>query len=132
MLGSVPRSKRRSQFLRTGGRLPRAAGSLGVLQNAMSALDQLLSELTRSKKKAAGSYCDAIVGHLTDAGIETTAFTGLFDDHRLANDYNTEVMDNQAPIAAEAEKLKDVIRNKIVGSSAIAERIRHYASLVQR
>ncbi|MGO4175962.1 hypothetical protein [Bosea sp. TAF32] len=28
------------------------------------ALDQLLSELTRIKKKAAGSYCDAVTGHL--------------------------------------------------------------------
>jgi DNA helicase HerA-like ATPase len=95
--------------------------SMGVLQNAMSALDQLLSELTRLKKKAAGSYCDAVTGHLADIDIDTEAFEALFVEHRQANEYNTEVMNNQAAIAAEAEKLKDGIRAKIVGGSNAAE-----------
>nr|WP_245309083.1 DUF87 domain-containing protein [Bradyrhizobium retamae] len=98
-----------------------AAASLGSLQNAMSALDQLLSELTKIKKKAAGSYCDAVTGHLANTDIDTTAFDRLFTSHRSANDYNTEVMNNQAVIAAEAEKLKDAIRSKIVGGRDTAE-----------
>lgn len=97
------------------------AASMGALQNAMSALDQLLSELTKIKKKAAGSYCDAVTGHLADTEIDTAAFEALFADHRAANDYNTEVMNNQAPIAAEAEKLKDAIRGKISDESGQAE-----------
>jgi hypothetical protein len=98
-----------------------AAVSMNALQNAMSALDQLLSELTKIKKKAAGSHCDAVTGHLADTDIDTAAFEALFENHRLVNDFNTEVMNNQAAIAAEAEKLKDAIRDKIVGGNATAE-----------
>lgn len=98
-----------------------AAASLGSLQNAMSALDQLLSELTKVKRKFAGSYCDAIVGHLADSDIDTAAFEALFKTHRTVDQYNQDVMGNQAAIAAEAEKLKDAIRIKIVGGSDTAE-----------
>lgn len=98
-----------------------ASASIGSLQHAMSALDQLISELTRIKRKAAGSYCDAITGHLVDVGIDTTAFNALFSSHRLVNDYNTEVLNNQAAVAAEAEKLKDDIRAKLISSSTTAE-----------
>lgn len=98
-----------------------AAASLGSLQNAMSAIDQLLSELTKIKKKAAGSYCDAVAGHLAGTDIDTAAFEALFTAHRSANDYNTEVLNNQAAIAAEAESLKDAIRIKIVGGSDTGE-----------
>jgi len=97
------------------------AASMGAFQNSMSALDQLLTELTKIKKKAAGSYCDAITGHLAGTGIDTTAFTALFAAHRSANDYNTEVMNNQAAIATEAETLKDAIRANIVGGSGAEE-----------
>lgn len=98
-----------------------ASASIGSLQHAMSALDQLLSELTRIRRKAAGSHCDAITGHLVNAGIDTTAFKALFSSHRPVNDYNTEVMNNQAAVAAEAEKLKDAIRAKLISSSTTAE-----------
>jgi len=97
------------------------ASSMGSLQNAMSALDQLLTELTRVKKKAAGSYCDAVAGHLAATGIDVTAFVALFASHRGANDYNTEIINNQAAIAAEAEKLKNAIRTKIVWGSETAD-----------
>ncbi|APH55104.1 Nucleotidyltransferase [Granulibacter bethesdensis] len=94
-----------------------AAVSMNALQNAMSALDQFLSELTKIKKKAAGSHCDAVTGHLADTDIDIAAFKASFENHRLVNDFNTEVMNNQAAIAAEAEKLKDAIRGKIVGGN---------------
>ncbi len=87
----------------------------------MSALDQLLSELTKVKRKFAGSYCDAIVGHLADSDIDTAAFEVLFKTHRSVDQYNQDVMGNQAAVAAEAEKLKDAIRIKIVGGSDTTE-----------
>lgn len=98
-----------------------AAASFGTLQSGMSALDQILSELTKIKKKAAGSYCDAVLGHLEGTGIDTSDFEALFTDHRTANDYNTEVMNNQAAIEEESEKLKDQIRAKLVAGSGTAE-----------
>ena len=98
-----------------------AASSIGSLQHAMSMLDQLLSELPRIRRKAAGSYCDAVTGYLADAGIGTAAFVTLFSSHRLVSDYNTEVMENQAAIAREAEKLKDAIRGKLICNSTTAE-----------
>lgn len=97
------------------------AARMSALQNAMSALDQLLAELSKIKKKAAGSYCDAVVGHLAETGIDATTFAALFEAHRAANDYNTEVMNNQAEIAKEAEALKDAIRVKIVGGNNPAD-----------
>ena len=100
-----------------------ASASMGSLQNALSALDQLLSELTRIKRKAAGSYCDAVIGHLANAGIDTVAFKALFSNHRLVNDYNTEVMNNQAAVAAEAEKLKEAVRAKLLSGSATADAV---------
>ena len=98
-----------------------AATSMGSLQNAMSALDQLLTELTRIKKKAAGSHCDAVVGHLADTGIATEVFGALFTAHRAADNYNTDVINNQAAIVTEAERLKNEIRVKIASGSGIAE-----------
>lgn len=97
------------------------ATSMASLQNAMSALDQLASELPRIKRKSAGSYCDAIVGHLANTGISTAIFEGLFKAHRHVDQYNQDVMANQAAIYAEAEKLKDAIRVKIVGGSEAGE-----------
>jgi len=94
---------------------------LHMLQNAMSALDALLSELTSIKKKAAGSYCDAVIGHLDGTTIDTSAFANLFTSHRLADKYNTEVMNNQAAVAIEAEKLMSAVRELIIGESSVAE-----------
>lgn len=98
-----------------------AAASMGALQNAMSALDQLSSELTKVKRRFAGSYCDAIVGHLVDTDINTAAFEALFTGHRSVNQYNQDVMGNQAAVAVEVDKLRDAIRAKIVGGSDAAE-----------
>ncbi len=95
--------------------------NVGTLQNAMSALDQLLIELAKIKKKAAGSYCDAVIGHLDSTGIDTAAFTALFVAHRVVDNYNTEVINNQAVIATEADRLKGAIRSKIVDKSGTTE-----------
>lgn len=103
-----------------GGNVNTAVG-IGALQNAMSALDQLSGELTKIKKKSAGSYCDAIAGHLAATDISTDDFEALFADHRLVNDFNTEVMNNQAAIAVEAEKLRNAIRAKIVDGDEAVE-----------
>ena len=103
-----------------GGNATAAAG-VGALQNAMSALDQLLIELTKVKRKFAGSYCDAITGHLAGTDIDIAAFEALFAAHRTVDQYNQDVMANQAAIATEAEKLKEKIRAKIAAGSGIAE-----------
>lgn len=95
--------------------------NLNALQNAMSSVDQLLNEMPSVKRKAAGSYCDAIVGHLNASGIDTAAFNSLFDDHRTVDKFNTEVMGNQADIAVESENLKDEIRKLIVTAGGSVE-----------
>lgn len=87
----------------------------------MSALSALLSELTSIKRKAAGSYCDAVLGHLNGATIDTSAFASLFTSHRLADKFNTEVMGNQTTVATEAEKLMNAVRELIIGDSGLAE-----------
>lgn len=93
------------------------AANIGRLQNALSSIDQLLSELTKMKRKSAGSYCDAIIGHLGGSGIDTGAFKALFASHRSANDFNTEVVANQNEIYASAEALRGAVKSKIVESS---------------
>ncbi|HRK04435.1 MAG TPA: DUF87 domain-containing protein [Chlorobiota bacterium] len=88
--------------------------TVGRLQNALSSLDQLLNELSKLKRKSAGSHCDAITGHLLGLGISVTTFEDLFKSHRNVDSYNTEVVPNQAEIGAEAEELRDVIKSKLV------------------
>ena len=91
------------------------------LQNALSSIAQLMTELASLKRKGAGSYCDAICGHLDGSGIELDAFKELFADHKNINQYNTEVMANQDKIATAAEALRAVIRSKIVTIGASDE-----------
>lgn len=98
-----------------------SVSNIGRLQNALSAIDQLLSELTKIKRKSAGSYCDAIVGHLNESGVDTAAFIALFDTHRRVNDFNTEVIVNQNEIYAAAEGLRDAVKCKIVEGGGIGE-----------
>lgn len=95
--------------------------SVGRLQNALSSLDQLLTELSKLKRKSAGSYCDAITGHLKGSGIAVTVLESLFTSHRGVNDYNTEVVGNQAEIADEAEKLRTAIKSKLVETQRIGD-----------
>ena len=95
--------------------------SAAMPQNAMSSIDQLLSELTSIKKKSSGSYCDAIIGHLQNSGIDTSTFNGLFATHRMVDKFNTEILNNQASIATEADVLKNKIRELIAGAAGTAE-----------
>jgi uncharacterized protein len=99
-----------------GGDAEKAA-NLGRLQNAMSSLDVILGELSRIKRKDAGSHCDAVVGHLRGSEIDTTSFAAQFVDHRSVDRYNTEVIDNQAEIAEIAEALKGEIRSIITSTA---------------
>ena len=87
------------------------------LGNALSAIDHLSSELPKVKRKSAGSYCDAICGHLADSGISTEALKELFVSHRQADKFNTEILDNQAGIADELEALRERIRGALSGDS---------------
>lgn len=93
---------------------PTAAAGTSRLQNALSSIDSLQTELSRLKRKSAGSYCDAITGHLSGTGIDVQLLITQFVSHRSVNDYNTEVVNNQAQISEEADKLRSVIKSKIV------------------
>jgi len=98
--------------------IAKAGGIAGIatvnaLQNALSSVEQLLADIVGMKRKSAGSYCDAILGHLSGGNIDTTAFAALFADHRQANQYNTEVVANQAEIIAAAETLKATLKGEL-------------------
>ena len=91
--------------------------SVSKLQNAMTSIDHLLADLQELKRKSAGSYCDAILGHLANSGIDGSEFRQLFAEHRQVNQYNTEVMANQAQIFDAAESLRSAIRAQISATS---------------
>jgi hypothetical protein len=95
--------------------------TVGRFQNALSSLDHLLTELSKLKRKSAGSYCDAITGHLKGSSIAVTAFQGLFTSHRGVDNFNTEIVGNQAEIADEAEKLRTEIKSKLVETQHIGD-----------
>lgn len=101
-----------------GGAATKAV-AVNRLQSALSSIGQLLTDLAGLKRKSAGSYCDAIVGHLADSGIDVAAFKALFVEHRQMDRYNTEVVANQADIATAADALRAAIKSQIVSSGAI-------------
>ena len=94
-----------------------AVVSVTKLQNALSSIDQLRTDLHSLKRKSAGSYCDAICNHLSDSKIDVSAFEKLFIIHRCQDKYNTEVMDNQAEIASALNTLETKIKRQILTSS---------------
>lgn len=103
-----------------GGDAARAR-SVNRLQNALSSLDVLESELPRLRRKSAGSYCDAVTGHLDGLGIEVAELESLFTAHRTVDKYNTELVANQATIADAVEGLRTQIRVELARSSHQAE-----------
>jgi hypothetical protein len=97
--------------------------NLNTLQSALSSIEKLLSDLQKIQRKSAGSYCDLIVGYLADSDIDTANFEALFAGHKAITGFNQEVLANAAQIEAEARKLQDEIRAKIVGDSHAAETV---------
>ena len=97
------------------------AVAVNRLQNALSSIDQLLTDLASLKRKSAGSYCDAICGHLAGSGIDVAAFEALFVEHKKKDHFNTEVVANQADIDTVADALRTAIKLKIVASDATHE-----------
>jgi len=95
--------------------------SVGRLQNALSSLDVLVTELSGLKRKSAGSYCDAITGHLDGSGIDVATFEGLFSSHRTVNSFNTEVVVNQAGILDETEILRATIKAMLLERQSVGE-----------
>jgi len=98
-----------------------AATGANSLQNALSSIDQLLTDLASLKRKSAGSYCDAILGHLTSSGIDTTALAALFATHRTVDRYNTEIVGNQAEIFASCENLRSLIRDRLTAVAGASD-----------
>lgn len=106
--------------------IAKAGGSAKVaainsLQQALSSIDELLNNLSSLKRKSAGSYCDGITSYLHGSGIDVSAFKALFTEHRTVNDYNTEVLTNQASILTAAEALRATIKASIVTYSTHGE-----------
>lgn len=99
-----------------------ALGSVNMLQNALSSIEQLLNDLSKVKRKSAGSYCDAICGHLASSGIDVARFKALFVGHKQVDKFNTEVVPNQAHINSAAVELKAAIKTAIVASGATDEK----------
>ena len=95
--------------------------SVNRLKNALSSIDQLLTDLVKLKRKSAGSYCDAICSHLDGSDIDYSALKELFVEHRNVNDFNNEVLDNQADIIDAANSLQTTIKSQIVASSTTDE-----------
>lgn len=85
------------------------------LRSALSSIEVLLEDLPKIKRKSAGSYCQAITGHLINSGIDISKFEAPFTQHASVNDYNTEILSNQADIQQQANILKEVIKEKISG-----------------
>ena len=79
-----------------------ALGSVNMLQNALSSIEQLLNDLSKLKRKSAGSYCDAICGHLASSDIDVARFQELFVEHKQVDKFNTEIVPNQAHINSAA------------------------------
>lgn len=103
-----------------GGAVAHAV-TVNRLQNALSSIDQLLTDLAGLKRKSAGSYCDAICGHLAGSGIDVGTFEALFVGHKQKDQYNTEVVANQAGIASAADALRTAVKGQIVASSTTDE-----------
>ena len=97
------------------------AVAVNRLQNALSSIDQLLTDLASLKRKSAGSYCDAICSHVASSGIDVAAFEALFVEHKKKDKFNTEVVANQADIATVADALRTAIKSKIVASGPTDE-----------
>jgi hypothetical protein len=73
------------------------------------------------KRKNAGSYCDAIVSHLANSGIDLTTFEALFIDHKKVDKYNTDIVSNQAEIVAAVEDLRGAVQAKITQAEVSGE-----------
>jgi uncharacterized protein len=95
--------------------------AVNSLQNALSSITQLQVDLAGLKKKSAGSYCDAICGHLAGIDVEVARFKALFAEHRSKDQWNTEIVDNQAEITRAAEELRIAVKARVVADVVLGE-----------
>ena len=94
---------------------------LNSLQSALTSIDVLLGELSNLKRKNAGSYYDAIANHLAGSGIDTKALGDLFAEHKKVDKFNAEIVANQSEIIQEAEKIRSIIKEKIIKADETGE-----------
>lgn len=83
------------------------------LSGALSAIEVLLEDLPKLKRKSACSYRDAITGYLEHTDISLDKFVRKFSGHEDIDNYNTEVVGNQSEIQEETNNLKAQVKNKI-------------------
>lgn len=87
------------------------------LQSALAAIDELLAELPKLKRKSAGSHCDAIDGYLEGTDIDAGAFKECFRQHRDADKFNTEVLANAAAVESATQELRNKVREVLAPAS---------------
>ena len=92
------------------------------LQSALATIDELLTELPKLKRKSAGSYCDAICGHLERTSVSVETFRQPFEEHREADNYNTEVLANSAVVEAAARKLRGEVTQVLAAAGRAGRR----------
>lgn len=91
----------------------KAAGPSNLLQQALSGLDHLMSEVSNLKRKNAVPLCDNVVGFLQSSGLDTTAFMAPFQQHRTLGQYDNSNVSNGVQILAAAEDLAGMVRQRI-------------------
>lgn len=85
-----------------------------MLRSALSVMENLLEDLPSLKKKSVQSYVEAIKGYLVNIDIiDLSAFEEPFTQHYTVNQYNTEILNNQAEIQGKVNALKEQVRGII-------------------
>jgi Helicase HerA, central domain len=97
--------------------------SVHHLLDALSSLDHLQMDLSKLSRRAAGSYCDAIISHLRDVDIDLEPFNAMFSSHRAIIGFNQEVVGNAGEIAAEARRLTEQIKAMIAAQTVSRDEI---------
>ncbi len=84
-----------------------------LLRSALTSIEVLLEELPRIKRKNIKSYAESISGYLSTSGINLTTFLTPIQQHYSVNEYNAEIISNQAEIQQQANILKEQIKKMI-------------------
>lgn len=91
------------------------------LISALDSIEVLLEELPKIRRKNVNSHVHAIEGYLATTEIDLTSFQSSCSQHYDVDNYNTEVLGNQAEIRQQAERLKKQIKDIISKDTANTE-----------
>ena len=85
----------------------------GSLNNGWKAVDGFLAGCIGMKKRDVGSYVRAIQSHLDSSGLDLSALEDCTQDLMERDNFNTEVIPNQAEVMESLEHLKRQIMKKM-------------------